>query len=90
VITVSSEGELSPLLFPPDVFLTIVNVVQVLMGIIWIVDDQSTTQPITILVLEVAVIPVCALKKQGNELEIPYDTRKGKYSLFRDFKVIQK
>jgi hypothetical protein len=41
---------------------TIVNVIQVLLGIIWIIDDQGSTQAVTVLVPEVAVIPVCSLE----------------------------
>ena len=67
----SSGGDLSPVNTIPDVFLTIINVVQVLLRIIWIIDDQNSTQAITVLGLEVTVIPVCALKKQGRE---PADT----------------
>jgi len=42
--------------------LTVVNVIQILLRIMWIVDNQSSTQAITILVPEVAVIPECPLK----------------------------
>jgi hypothetical protein len=47
----------------PDVFLTIIYVVQILLRIIWIVDNQSSTQPITVLVLVVTVIPECPLNE---------------------------
>jgi len=42
--------------------LTVVNVIQMLMRILWIVDNQRSTQAITILVPEVTVIPECPLK----------------------------
>jgi hypothetical protein len=54
---ISAKGTFSPEDYP-----TIVNVVQTLMGIIWILDNQSPTQAITVLVPEVAVIPECPLK----------------------------
>ena len=47
----------------PDVFLTIVYVVQMLLRITWIFDNQCSTQPITVLGLVVAVIPECPLNK---------------------------
>jgi hypothetical protein len=75
---------------PPDVFLTIVHVVQMLLRIIWIIDDQSSTQPITVLDLVVAVIPECPLNKRGSELVDTFDMNKGKYRLVRDRKVIRK
>jgi hypothetical protein len=34
------------------------------MGIIWIVDNEGPTQAITVLVLEVAVIPECPLAER--------------------------
>jgi hypothetical protein len=74
----------------PDVFLTIVYVVQILLRIIWIFDNQSTTQSITVLVLVVAVIPECPLDKRGSELVDTFDINKGKYRLVRDRKVICK
>jgi hypothetical protein len=74
----------------PDVFLTIVYVVQMLLGIIWIFDNQSSTQPITVLDLVVAVIPECPLNKRGSELVDTLDMNKGKYRLVRDRKVIRK
>ena len=47
----------------PNVFLTVVYVVQILLRIIWIFDNQSSTQPITVLGPVVAVIPKCPLNK---------------------------
>ena len=55
-----------------------------LLRIIWIIDNQSPTQPITVLDLVVAVIPECPLKKRGIELVDPLDMNKGKYRLVRD------
>ena len=43
-------------------YLTIVNIIQILLRVSWIIDDQSSTQAITILVPKVAVIPECPLK----------------------------
>ena len=37
------------------------------MGVVWIINDQSSAQAITILSLIVAVIPVCTLKKLRNK-----------------------
>ena len=59
-----------------------------LLRIIWIIDNQRPTQPITVLDLVVAVIPECPLKKRGIELVDPLDMNKGKYRLVRDRKVI--
>jgi hypothetical protein len=42
--------------------LTIVNIIQILLRVSWIIYDQSSTQAITILVPEVAVIPECPLE----------------------------
>jgi hypothetical protein len=53
----SEEGRFSLEAYP-----TIVNVVQVLLGIIWIIDNEGSAQAITILVPEVTVVPVCPLK----------------------------
>ena len=60
------------------------------MGIIWIIDNQNPTQTITVLDLEVAVIPECPLNKRGSELVGTFDMNKGKYRLVRDRKVIRK
>jgi hypothetical protein len=73
----------------PDVFLTIVYVVQILLRIICILDNQSSTQPITVLGLVVAVIPECPLNKRSSELVDTFDMNKGKYRLVRDRKVIR-
>jgi hypothetical protein len=61
----------------PGVFLTIVYVVQILLRIIWILDNQSSTQPITVLGLVVAVIPECPLNKRSSELVDTFDMNKG-------------
>ena len=45
-----------------SICLTIVDIIQILLRVSWIIDDQSSTQAITILVPEVAVIPECPLK----------------------------
>jgi hypothetical protein len=68
----------------PDVFLTIVIIVQVFLRIFWILDDQRSTQAITVLVPKVTVIPVCALKSKEVSLLIPYDMSKRKNRLFLD------
>ena len=73
-----------------DVFLTIVNVVQMFLRIIWIIDNQSSTQPITVLVLVMAVIPVCPLEKQGREATDMLRYEQREYRLVRDCKVIRK
>lgn len=61
-----------------------------LLGIIWIVDNQSTTQPIAVLGLKVAVIPVCTLECIGLSLRISCEMNKESYILIRDRKVIRK
>ena len=53
-----------------EVFLTVVNVVQTLMRVVWIIDNQSATQPITVLGLEVTVIP----ERPLNSLEVSLST----------------
>jgi hypothetical protein len=72
------------------VFLTIVKVVQILLRIIWIIDNQSATQPIAVLGPEVAVIPVCTLKGIELSLWISCEMNKENYILVRDRKVIRK
>jgi hypothetical protein len=74
----------------PHVFLTIVNVVQMLVRIIWIIDNQSATQPIAVLGPEVAVIPVCTLKGINMSLSMSCEMNKESYILVRDRKVIRK
>jgi hypothetical protein len=74
----------------PHVFLTIVNVVQMLVRIIWIIDNQSATQPIAVLGPEVAVIPVCTLKGIDMSLRMSCEMNKDNYILVRDCKVIRK
>jgi hypothetical protein len=49
-------------------YLTIVDIIQMTVGVDWIINDQSPTQAITILSLIMAVIPVCTLKKPRNQL----------------------
>jgi hypothetical protein len=60
-----------------EVFLTIVNVVQTLLRVVWIIDNQSTTQPITVLGLEVTVIPKRPLKSLGVSLSTSYKHGQG-------------
>jgi hypothetical protein len=38
------------------------------MGIIWVIDNQGTTQAIAILVLEVTVVPVRPLRNKTDKL----------------------
>jgi len=73
----------------PYVSLTVVYVVQILLRIIWIFDNQSSAQPITVLGLIVAVIPQGPLNKRRGEHIDTFDTNKGKYRLIRDRKVIR-
>jgi hypothetical protein len=42
--------------------LTVVDVIKTTMGVIWIVYNQGSTQAITILGLEMAMVPECPLK----------------------------
>jgi hypothetical protein len=51
-----------------DLSLTIVDVIELVMGIIWVIDDQSTTQAIAILVLEVTVVPVRPLRNTTDQM----------------------
>ena len=44
--------------------LTIVDVVQTTVGVVWIINDQRPTQAITILSLKMAVVPVSTLEKK--------------------------
>jgi hypothetical protein len=44
-----------------NTYLTVVNVIQISLRIIWIIDDKSPTNAITILGLVMAVIPICTL-----------------------------
>jgi hypothetical protein len=46
--------------------LTVVEVIQTGVGVIRVIDDECTTQAITILGPEMAVVPVCALRNQRN------------------------
>ena len=43
-------------------FLTVVDVIQTLVRIIRIINNKSSTQAITVLVVEMAVIPECTLE----------------------------
>jgi hypothetical protein len=61
-----------------------------LLGIIWIVDNQGATQPIAVLGPEVAVIPVCTLKCIELSLRMSWDMNKENYILVWDRKVIRK
>jgi hypothetical protein len=74
----------------PYVFLTVVNIVQMLLRIIWVIDNQSASQPIAVLGPEVAVIPVCTLKNIKLSLWISCEMNKEDYILVRDRKVIRK
>lgn len=50
-----------------DLTLTIIDVILVEMGIFRVVDNQSTAQTITILILEMAVVPVRPLQDTKDE-----------------------
>ena len=89
-MTVSSVGDLSPVNGSFCVLLTVVYVVQIFLRIIWIFDNQSSTQPITVLGLIVAVIPERPLNKQSSELVDTLGVNKGEYRLVRNRKVIRK
>jgi hypothetical protein len=45
-----------------DLALTIIDVIKLEMGIFRVIDDQSSAQAITILILEMAVVPVRPLQ----------------------------
>jgi len=61
-----------------------------LLRIIWVIDNQSATQPIAVLGPEVAVIPVCTLEGIELSLWISCEMNKENYILVRDGKVIRK
>ena len=48
--------------------LTIVAIIQITLRIVRIINNQSTTQPIAVLVREVTVIPICSLVQQESGL----------------------
>lgn len=67
-MTVLSAGSLLvPYLLPANLTLTIINVVMLVMRIIRVIDNQSTAQAITILVLEMAVVPERPLQDTIDE-----------------------
>jgi hypothetical protein len=51
-----------------DLFLTIIDVIELVMGIIWVIDDQGTTQAIAVLILEVTVVPVRPLRNTTDQM----------------------
>ena len=60
------------------------------MRVIWIVDDQSSTQPITVLVTVVTVIPECPLIwKLSEYADVTCIVSKRRYRLGWDFEVVQ-
>ena len=52
--------------FESHSYLTVVNVIEITVGVIRIINNQGSTQAITILGLEMAMIPICPLKYQRN------------------------
>jgi hypothetical protein len=50
-----------------DLTLTIIDVITLVMGIFRVIDNQSTAQAITILILEMAVVPVRPLQDTKDE-----------------------
>ena len=67
-MTVLSAGSmLVPYLLPANLTLTIIDVVMLVMRIIRVIDNQSTAQAITILVLEMAVVPERPLQDTIDE-----------------------
>ena len=47
-----------------DTYLTVIDVIQMLVRIKWIINDQRSAQAITILSLIMAVIPICTLSSK--------------------------
>ena len=45
-----------------DIYLTVIKVIQRKMGVVRVIYHQGTTHTITVLGLEVAVIPKCSLR----------------------------
>jgi hypothetical protein len=60
--------------------LTIVDIIRTTVGVVWIINDQRSTQAITVLSPIMAVIPVCTLKWSRNQLS---RTRGGRGKLYR-------
>ena len=54
-------------MFSVDLTLTIIDVITSEMGIFRVIDNQSSAQAITILILEMAVVPVRPLKDTKDE-----------------------
>ncbi len=63
-----------------DPRLTIVNIIRTTVGVVWIINDQRSTQAITVLSPIMAVIPVCTLKRSRSQLS---RTRGGRGKLYR-------
>jgi len=67
-MTVLSAGSLLvPSVLPANLTLTIIDVVMLVMRIIRVIDNQSAAQAITILVLEMAVVPERPLQDTIDE-----------------------
>ena len=49
-------------------YLTVVNIIQVLLRITWIINDKSSSQAVAVLVLKMTVIPECPLKLRLHEV----------------------
>jgi hypothetical protein len=45
----------------PDVPLTIIDVIKIAEGVIRVIDNKGTAKAIAVLVLEMAMVPVCPL-----------------------------
>lgn len=60
------------------------------MRIIWIIDNQSTTKPITVLSPEVTVVPERPLKGIEVSFSTSYKYGQGKHRLAWDREVVQK
>lgn len=62
VMMVDSTGRVSAqCMLSCGVLFTIVDVIKISMGVVQVIDNQGTAQAITVLVLEMTVVPVCSL-----------------------------
>jgi hypothetical protein len=59
------------------------------MGILRVIDDHRSTQPITVLVPEMTVIPESALEWRDVSVSVSYDVIKGPYRLVWDFEIVE-
>jgi hypothetical protein len=64
---------------------TVINIIHMFLRVLWIINNQRTTQPVTILILEVTVIP----KRSLREYESRLDTTESNYRLGQCIELVQ-